>query len=88
LRYLITVSGEVQGVYYRVFAQKKAKELGIKGYIKNMPDGTVYCEAEGEEMALEAFADWCAEGSPYSRVESVNVEVSAGKGYEEFEIRK
>ena len=87
MRFCITIRGKVQGVFFRKFTQQKANELGIHGYVQNMPDGSVYCEAEGPEHALEAFTDWCAEGSPASRVQSVDVQTSALSGHHGFEIR-
>ena len=44
----LTISGKVQGVFFRDSTKKLAEELGIRGYVKNLPDGTVKIEAEGE----------------------------------------
>ncbi|HMR43115.1 MAG TPA: acylphosphatase [Saprospiraceae bacterium] len=84
----ITVSGKVQGVWYRKSAQLKAQELGLNGFVKNLSDGDVYAEAEGEEDALEAFIHWCWEGPPLSQVENVSAEEGAWYGMEGFEIRR
>ena len=48
-----TVSGKVQGVWFRDFTRKEATNLNVVGWVKNMPDGTVYLEAEGEEEQLK-----------------------------------
>ncbi len=88
MRYCITIRGKVQGVFFRKFTEEMANQLGIKGFVKNMPDGCVYCEAEGKEEALEAFTDLCGEGPPFSRVTGVEVETSPRVGYTNFEIRK
>lgn len=55
--YNITVSGKVQGVFYRASTKEKAEQLGIKGFVRNQSDGTVYIEAEGEVSQLDAFID-------------------------------
>ena len=70
--YKITVSGKVQGVFYRVFTKKKAQELGLNGYVKNMPNGTVCIEAEGTSTQLSQLIDWCKQGPPLSKVENVH----------------
>ncbi|MBI2013716.1 MAG: acylphosphatase [Candidatus Colwellbacteria bacterium] len=67
----IIVKGKAQGVFFRHFAQKRAEELGIKGFAENLPDGSVYIEAEGEEENLKNFIDWCHQGSPLAQVKSV-----------------
>jgi len=86
-RYDLIVSGDVQGVFYRHHALKKAKELGINGWIKNEADGTVTIVAEGEEDILKDFVNWAWEGSPMSDVEDVSFEVTEGTGeFKNFEI--
>jgi len=67
----ITVSGKVQGVYFRAHAQSQAQKLGLHGFARNEPDGSVYIEVAGEEKALEAFVAWCHQGSPEAVVEQV-----------------
>lgn len=67
------VSGIVQIVMYRSFAQKKAYALGLKGMVRNLPDGTVEIVAQGEEEKLKKFIDELHKGSIFSRVDEVNV---------------
>ena len=69
----IIIKGEVQGVMYRYYAQMKARELGLTGYVRNLPDGDVEILAEGDNGELMALAEWTKEGSPYSVVEEVIV---------------
>ena len=88
MRYCITIKGRVQGVFFRKFTVEKALELGVFGFVKNMPDGSVYCEAEGNEAALQLFLDWCGMGSPMSNVTSVEVETREKKGFVVFEMQK
>ena len=84
---ILQISGRVQGVGFRYYAQKKAEEFDIKGFVRNRPDGSVYIEAEGTEEALEAFADWCEEGPAWSRVSQVKKQEIPPQGYQQFEIR-
>ncbi|NQU33286.1 MAG: acylphosphatase [Bacteroidetes bacterium] len=64
----ISVYGKVQGVGFRYHTSKKAAEFNISGFVRNKPDGSVYIEAEGEEIDLLAFIDWCEVGPQWSRV--------------------
>ena len=88
MRYCITISGKVQGVWFRKYTHDKAMSLGLKGFVENRDDTTVYCEAEGRAEDLEAFADWCSIGSPMSEVKGVEVRREAPAGYTSFEIRR
>jgi|GEM_PF-335438 len=61
----ITISGRVQGVGFRYYIFRAAQELRIKGIIKNLPDGKVYIEAEGDPQNIEIFLEKCREGPPW-----------------------
>ncbi len=65
---IIKVYGRVQGVGFRYYTHKKALELGITGFVKNRPDGSVYIEAEGKEDQLELFIRWCEDGPAWAHV--------------------
>jgi len=67
----LKIYGLVQGVYYRSNARRKALELGLSGWVKNMPDGTVETVAEGEEGTLNEYKMWCKKGPPEARVEEI-----------------
>jgi acylphosphatase len=82
----IQVSGKVQGVWFRASTQRKANELNIKGIVKNLPNGDVYIEAEGEESILEDFTKWCYLGSDHSRVDNVIISEMETKSFEDFKI--
>lgn len=69
----IQVIGRVQGVWFRKFTKDKASSLGLKGFVKNQVDGSVYIEASGPDDKMDYFAEWCWEGSPLSHVEEVIV---------------
>ena len=69
------VSGRVQGVFFRVYTEKTAKQLELKGLVRNLPDRRVEVIAEGPKEKLEEFIKWAKEkGSPYSSVTKVEVE--------------
>jgi len=82
----ITVSGRVQGVFFRDTARQAAQELGIAGFVRNQPDGTVYIEAEGEKKSLRELVRWCRRGPQWAHVESVEVEEGEPAGYTGFEL--
>ena len=85
LLYKIRVKGYVQGVGFRWRTLRQAASRGIKGYVKNMPDGSVFIEAEGTREQLRDFADWCRKGPGY--VESVTVDVYPPMDYIDFTVR-
>jgi len=58
----ITISGKVQGVFFRQSAKEKALELGLTGQVKNLGDGNVHIIASGTREQLSAFTDWCKKG--------------------------
>ena len=67
------VSGKVQGVFFRQKTKRQAQSLGIKGWVRNLPDGRVEAVFEGEEEAVKALVEYCHHGPSYARVENVNV---------------
>ncbi len=82
----ITVSGKVQGVFFRLTTKAVADQLGVKGITRNMPDGTVYIEAEGDRFALESFLEWCHAGPEKAVVENVAYDEGEVKNYRNFEV--
>jgi acylphosphatase len=84
---IIKVFGRVQGVGFRYYAQKQALELGITGYVRNLRDGSVYVEAEGQESALEQFVQWSEVGPAWARVTKLEKQWIPLQGYRTFEIR-
>lgn len=72
----IIVRGKVQGVFFRASAKKEAEALGLTGHAKNMDDGTVFIEVEGEEGALRRFSDWCRRGPAHAKVTDVTAKES------------
>ncbi len=83
--YRILITGYVQGVGYRYSALSEARRLEITGYVRNMPDGSVYIEAEGSRNKLDALVKWCYEGPGH--VVNVNVTENPPVGYKDFTIK-
>ena len=69
----VWVSGHVQGVYFRAYAEDEAAFRRVGGWIRNAPDGRVEAVFEGDRPAVEAIIQWCHRGSPSSRVMDVEV---------------
>lgn len=83
------VSGEVQGVGYRFFAQRTAARHQVVGYVRNLPDGRVEALAEGPAENVEAFKHDLATGPAYARVENVEeINVEPAGTYALFRIER
>ncbi len=85
-QYKIHVTGRVQGVGFRWSAVNEATSRGITGYVKNMPDGSVYIEAEGTEAQLDAFLEWCKHGPGFGFVAQVRSVSFPPVNYPDFRI--
>jgi acylphosphatase len=83
----IKIYGIVQGVGFRYHAIRQANSIGVTGFVRNEPDGSVYIEAEGNETALAEFVKWCKTGPSYAHVEDVNVKEGNLKNFTLFEAR-
>jgi acylphosphatase len=70
----LLVSGRVQGVAFRAYTVDEARRLGVCGSVRNLPDGRVEVEAEGERAAVEGLVAWCKRGPPAARVDDVQAE--------------
>ncbi|RLI78990.1 acylphosphatase [Archaeoglobales archaeon] len=88
MRVEVYVEGVVQGVGFRYFTQRIAKEIGIKGFVKNLADGRVYIVADGDEEQLDKFLSYIKKGSRSSIVRRVEVrEIEESEKFENFNIR-
>ena len=82
----LTVHGRVQGVFYRKTAAEQAQNLGLTGWVKNNPDGTVEMVIQGEEKDLSKMIEWCWEGPKNAVVTKVEqVEISP-ENYSDFRV--
>ncbi|MDY6787968.1 MAG: acylphosphatase [candidate division WOR-3 bacterium] len=83
----ITLKGYVQGVGFRYFTVKTARRLGVTGYVKNMPNGNVYIEAEGEEYQLEDFVNNVKIGPASADVRDIDISEGETENFTEFDVR-
>ena len=84
----LRVSGRVQGVWYRGATQAEARKLGVDGWVRNLPDGSVEALIEGDAAAVRALVDWCRTGPSGARVASVQeASEPVGDDLAGFEIR-
>lgn len=86
--YNITVKGKVQRVSYRFCTHAQALKCNLAGYVRNLHDGDVYMEVEGEEDDINKLIDWCYVGSPLSQVKEVIAIEGEVRNFETFEVKK
>ncbi len=81
------IYGRVQGVAFRYYTRNNARRLGITGWAKNRPDGSVEVHAEGPPAAIDTFASWLREGPPAARVTRIDIRrLSRLQGYSAFTV--
>ncbi len=83
----VRVSGNVQGVFYRSFTKEKAKELGVNGWVRNIPGGGVEAVLEGERQKVGELLKCMKTGPSGSMVLSMEFSELENKNYNDFEIR-
>jgi acylphosphatase len=83
----VSVTGSVQGVFFRVWAQGQARELGVSGWIRNRPDGSVEAHLAGDESAVSRMIERMRRGPANARVEDVVVEEAEPESPGRFEVR-
>lgn len=83
----IKIYGLVQGVFFRDTAKTEADKLNIQGFVKNIADGSVYIEAEGEKKDLDEFVKWCYKGPTMAQIEKVEISESLIKNLKNFEVK-
>lgn len=85
----VWVSGRVQGVFFRQSTETRARELGLAGWVRNLPDGRVEAIAEGPADALEHWLAFCHVGPPAAHVAHVEVQWEPASGeFQRFETRR
>lgn len=82
----IRVTGKVQNVSFRDSARTEAINLGINGFARNEPDGSVYIEAEGSDQAVNEFMKWCETGPRNAVVEDIFHSHNQPVGHDGFRI--
>lgn len=88
IRVIVCITGLVQGVHYRATAKRNARRLGLSGWVRNEPDGSVMIDVEGDPAAVDKFLEWCTMGPPGAHVLAVETTVANPVGYEDFSIKR
>ena len=83
----VKVTGRVQGVAFRAYAEQQARRLGVAGWVRNEPDGSVAGHFEGDDGDVDALVAWCHDGPPMARVSHVAVRPAAVAGHQGFGTR-
>ena len=84
----VVIKGLVQGVFYRVHTKHTADTLGIKGYVKNLANGSVEAVFEGDPDVIARMIDWCHKGPEVSRIDNIQTqEIKTLSNFKIFEIR-
>jgi acylphosphatase len=87
IRRRVRVHGRVQGVWFRGSTERRARSLGVAGWVRNRPDGSVEAVFEGRPDAVDAALAFCREGPPGARVERFEVSEEAPEGLAGFDVR-
>ena len=82
------ISGRVQGVGFRFFAERAAREAGVRGWVRNLPDGNVETVAEGEEEAVARYLERLRRGPLGAKVTGVRAEDVPASDFSSFEITR
>jgi acylphosphatase len=84
----LLISGEVQGVFFRASTRKAANELGVSGWVRNLPTGMVEVVAEGRKPLLDRLIEFCKKGPEGSKVDEVSIEWERYQGvFSAFEVK-
>lgn len=84
---LLKIRGSVQGVSFRASMARLASEAGVKGWVRNLPDGSVEAFLEGDESDVRKVLAWARVGPPRARVDRVDVGAADPKNYRDFSIQ-
>ncbi len=84
----LVAHGRVQGVWYRASTKDEADRLGVKGWVRNLDDGSVEAHAEGEATKVDALVAWMKQGPPLARVTAVDEENVPVEHFTSFSVRR
>lgn len=82
----VVVHGRVQGVFFRGSTQERAREVGVAGWVRNRPDGTVEAVFEGTPKAVDALVAFCREGPRWAKVDTVDISEEPPEGLRGFRV--
>ena len=84
---LVKIFGRVQGVFFRQWTINQARALGVAGWVRNAPDGTVEAQVEGDEESVGKMIDGMRRGPSQARVEDLTVEIIEPEGIRGFSVK-
>ena len=87
IRRRVVVRGRVQGVFFRDSCRQQAEAVGVGGWVRNEPDGTVAAVFEGSPDGVHRMVDWCRSGPAYARVSGIEVHDESPTGETRFRVR-
>ena len=82
----VRVTGRVQGVSFRWYAVREARRLGLAGWVRNEPDGSVAAHLEGPDDAVQEMVAWCRQGPPAAAVDGIEVDDVPPTGASSFDV--
>jgi acylphosphatase len=82
----VRVHGRVQGVFFRAETRDRARSLGLAGWVRNCPDGSVEAVFEGDRVRVESMVDWCGRGPSGASIDSLDVEWEQPTGEGAFTV--
>jgi len=82
----VRIKGLVHGVSFRSSMAQLASDLGVRGWVRNLPDGTVEAFLEGDERKVNRVIDWAKFGPPRARVDKLDVEPATPRNHRDFRI--
>ena len=89
VRVHLFIEGQVQGIFFRASTREQASRLGLKGWVRNCPGGSVEVVAEGRRKAVDDLVSWCRHGPPGAQVQNVQLQWEDFKDeFEDFHIRR
>ena len=83
----LILHGKVQGVFYRDWTVETARSFGLRGWVRNLPDGTVEAHLEGDDTAIQRMIETMRNGPPRARVDRIEQSDAQPQGFESFERR-
>jgi acylphosphatase len=86
-RAVVVVRGRVQGVFFRDETRRRARSLGVSGWVTNRPDGAVEAAFEGRRDAVESMVEWCRRGPSGARVDDVQTSWEDPRDEDGFAVR-
>jgi acylphosphatase len=87
-RMRVTVHGRVQGVFYRATCARLARDAGLSGHVRNLPDGGVEAAFEGPDADVDQLVEWCRTGPEMARVDKIEIVAEQPRGEQEFRVSR